>query len=160
MSSSAPQVVTASAAGALVTLTAAAEGASTIRVTASDPGGQSAARSFTVTVAARAPFTDDPIVPGATPVRAVHFTELRTRIDALRAGAGLVRFSWADPVLRGGPQQVRRVHLLELREALAEAYRAAGRAVPRWTNPALAAGTTPIRAVHLMELRSAAVALE
>ena len=160
VSSSAPQVVTARAADALVTLTAVAEGASTIRVTAGDPHGRSATRSFTVTVAARASFTDDPIVAGATPVRAVHFTELRTRIDALREAGGLVRFSWADPVLRAGATQVRRVHLLELREALAEAYRAAGRAAPRWTDASLAAGSTPIRAAHLMELRAAVLALE
>ena len=34
--------------------------------------------------------------------KAVHFTELRTRIDALRSAAGLLPFSWTDPVLRAG----------------------------------------------------------
>ena len=73
---------------------------------------------------------------GVTPVRAVHFTELRTRIDALREAAGLGRFRWTDPVLRAGVTPVRLVHLLELREALAAAYAAAGRAPPRWTDAA------------------------
>ena len=102
--SSAPGVVTVSEAGAGVTLTAVSEGTATIRVTATDPGGLSAAQSFTVTVGAteRVPFTDDPIVPGVTPIKAVHFTELRTRIGALRSAAGLPRFSWTDPVLRPG----------------------------------------------------------
>ena len=157
-SSSAPQVVTVRATGARVALTALQEGAATIRVTATDPGGLSAVQSFAVTVTTSAPFTDDPIVPGATPVRAVHFTELRARIDALRSAAGLARFSWTDPVLRAGVTPVRGVHLLDLRAALAEAYVAGGRPAPRW-NDAAPAGA-PIRAAHLMELRGAVVSLE
>ena len=118
-SSSAPQVVTASVTGAFVMLAAASEGAATIRVTATDPGGLSATQPFTVTVEASvsAPFTDHPIRPGVTPVKAVHFTEFQTRIDALRSTAGLLRFSWTDPVLRAGVTRVRGVHLLELRAA-------------------------------------------
>ena len=162
VSSSAPRVVTASAAGARVTLTAAGEGTATIRVTATDPGRLSATQSFTVTVSTTvsAPFTDDPLQPGVTPVKAVHFTELRTRIDALRRAAGLLRFSWTDPVLRAGVTRVRRVHLLELRSALAEAYAATGRAAPRWTGVLRASGWTPIRALHVTELRAAVLALE
>ena len=160
-SSSAPDVVTVAAAGARVTLTAAGVGAATIRVTAADPGGLSAAQSFTAAVAGGPPgsFTDDPIRPGVTPVRAVHFMELRARIDGLRQAAGLAPFGWTDPVLTAGTP-VRLVHLVELREALAAAYTAAGRAVPRWTDAAPTAGTTPIRAAHLMELRAAVTALE
>ena len=161
VSSSAPRVVAAQAAGARVTLAAVGEGTAAIRVTATDPGGLSATQAFTVTVTAmRVPFTDDPIVPGVTPIKAVHFTELRTRIDALRSTGGLARFSWTDPVLRPGVTRVRRVHLLELRQALAEAYTAAGRAAPRWTDTSPAAGTTPIRALHVTELRAAVLALE
>ena len=71
-SSSAPDVVTVRAAGGRVTLTAVGEGAAAIRVTATDPGGLSAAQSFRVTVtAAPAPFTDDPIRPGVTPIKAI-----------------------------------------------------------------------------------------
>ena len=162
VSSSTPQVVTASIAGARVTLTAVSEGASTIRVTATDPGGLGATQSFTVTVSTTVSgsFTDDPIQPGVTPVRAVHFRELRSRIDALRAGTGLGRFAWTDPVLRAGVTPVRRVHLLELRSALAEAYSAAGRAAPRWTDASPVGGSTPIRAAHVTELRAAVLALE
>ena len=161
VSSSAPRVVAAQAAGARVTLTAVSEGTATIRVTATDPGGLNATQAFSVTVAAMAvPFTDDPIVPGVTPIKAVHFTELRTRIDALRSAEGLARFSWTDPVLRPGVTRVRRVHLVELRQALAEAYSAAGRTTPRWTDASPAAGSTPIQAAHLTELRAAVLALE
>ena len=162
VSSSALRVVTASAAGARVMLTAVGEGTATIRVTATDPGGLSATQSFTVTVSTTVSgsFTDDPLQPGVTPVKAVHFTELRTRIDALRSPAGLPRFSWTDPVLRAGVTPVRRVHLLELRSALSEAYQAAGRSAPRWTDASQAVGSTPIRAAHLTELRAAVLALE
>ena len=135
-------------------------GRATIRVTATDPGGLNATQSFAVAVSESVRVTDDPIRPGVTPVRAVHFTELRTRIDALRREAGLGSFAWTDPVLKAGVTRVRLAHLLELREALAAAYAAAGRSVPRWTDAAPVGGTTPIRAVHLMELRAAVVGLE
>ena len=85
-SSSAPSVVSAGRAGARVTQTAAAPGRAVIEVTAADPAGLSATQTFAARVTA--PFTDDPIRPGVTPVRAVHFTELRARIDALRGGGG------------------------------------------------------------------------
>ena len=156
--SSAPDVVTARAAGTRVTLAPVGAGMATIEVTATDPDGLSATQSFQVQVTA--PFTDDPIVPGVTPVRAVHFTELRGRIDVLRSEAGLARFRWTDPELRAGVTRVRRVHLLELRAALVEAYSASGRAAPRWTDASPAAGSTPIRALHLTELRAAVLALE
>ena len=156
--SSAPDVVTVRVAGARVTLAAAGVGTATIEVTATDPDGLSATQSFRVRVTA--PFTDEPIQPGVTPVRAVHFTELRARIDALRELAGLGRFRWTDPVLRPGVTPVRLLHLLELRSALGAAYAASGRAVPRWTDAAPATGVTAVRAVHLMELRGAVLALE
>ena len=105
-------------------------------------------------------FTDDPIRPGVTSVKAIHFTELRMRIDVLRREAGLVPFPWTDAALTTGVTSVRRTHLLELREALAAAYSAMGQAAPGWTDAATVAGATPIKAVHLMELRVAVIALE
>ena len=160
VSSSAPDVVTVGLAGARLTLTSVGAGTAAIGVTATDPHGLSATASFTVTVAMPGTFTDDPIRPGATPVRVVHFAELRTRIDALRRRASLAPFAWTDPVLAPGVTPVRLAHLLELREAVAAAYAAAGRPAPRWTDAAPTAGTTPIRAAHLMELRAAVLALE
>ena len=157
-SSAAPNVVAVRTAGARVTLLAATLGRAAIRVTAADPGGLSVVQSFTVTVTA--PFTDDPLRPGVTPVRAVHFTELRTRIDALRREAGLAEYAWTDPVLTAGVTPVRLTHLLELRQALAETYAAVGQATPRWTDASPQAGATRIRAVHVTELRAAVAALE
>ena len=162
-SSSAPQVVRVSAAGPRLTLTAVSGGEAAVQVTATDPDGLGATQSFVAVVTATtagARFTDDLLRPGVTPVRAVHFMELRARIDLLREAAGLGRQRWTDPVLRVAVTPVRLVHLLELRSALEAAYRAAGRPAPRWTDPAPARGRTPIRAAHLTELRNAVAALE
>ena len=161
-SSSAPHLVTAQVAGARVRLTAVGAGTATILVTAADPGGLSATQSFTATVTrtAAGSFTDHPIVAGVTPLKAVHFAELRSRIDGVREAAGLPRFGWMDPVLQPGVTPVRLVHLVELRSAVARAYAAAGLSAPSWTDASPTAGETPIRAVHLMELRAAVVALE
>ncbi|MCY4506677.1 MAG: M12 family metallo-peptidase, partial [Acidobacteria bacterium] len=158
VSSSAPDVVAVRALGPGVTLTAVGFGRAAIEVTATDPGGLSATRTFEVVVTA--PFTDDPLQPGVTPIKAVHFMELRARIDALRSRGGLSAFRWTDPIIQAGVTPVKLVHLLELRDALAAAYLAAGRAAPHWTEAAPVAETTPIRAAHLTELRAAVVALE
>ena len=158
--SSSPGVAAVSVWYSTVTVTPTAVGTTTVTATATDPGGLNAVQSFRVTVTppANRPFTDHPIVPGVTPVRAVHFTELRTRIDGLRAGAALTRYPWTDRVLRAGVTPVRLVHLAELRTALTDAYRAAGRPAPRWTD--VGGGGAPIRAAHVTELRAAVVVLE
>jgi len=162
VSSSARGIVAVRSAGNVVNLTAVGIGRATIDVTATDPGGLSVAGAFSATVTATGVvrFTDGTIRPGVTPVRAVHFTELRARIDALRNQAALRPFRWTDPVIRAGTTRVRLAHLVELREALADAYAAAGRQAPQWTDPAPVAGSTPIRATHVTELRGAVTALE
>lgn len=106
-----------------------------------------------------AAFTDNPLRSGTTPIKPIHFTELRMRIDALRRASGLAPFHWTDAVLIAGVTPVRIAHLVELRQALAAAYTAAGETVPVWTD-ATVTGATPIRAAHLMELRVAVIALE
>ena len=161
--SSAPAVARARATGSRVALTPVAPGASSITVTATDAAGPdgSAAQRFVVTVVGSATaFTDHPLRPGVTPVRAVHLLELRARTDRVRAGLGLPAFGWTDPVLTPRATPVRRVHLAELRTALDQAYRASGRPPPRYTDPAVQAGATVIAAAHVMELRAAVVALE
>ena len=158
--SSSPGVAVAAVSGNNVTVMPAGTGTATVRVTATDAEGSNttASQSFAVTVVAR--FTDHPIVPGETPVRAVHFTELRSRIDGLRTRAGLAVYDWTDPVLGAGVTAVRLVHLLEMRSALAGAYAAVGRQTPSWSDAATVARQTPIQAVHLMELRAAVIVLE
>ena len=105
-------------------------------------------------------FTDDPLVPGVTPVRAVHLLELRSRIDGLRLRAGLPAFGWTDAKIEPGVTPARAVHLLELRSALGAAHAAAGRPAPGHTDAAVKPGATAMRALQLQELRGAVAALE
>ena len=156
--SSAPAVATVAVSGSTVSVRGVAAGPTRITVTGTDIGGSNttARLRFGVTVRAEATFTDDPIQPGVTPIRALHFTELRDRIDLLRTAAGLGRFAWTERVLAAGVTPVRLAHLLELRSAVAGAYAAAGVSTPRWTDTAPVEGTPPIRA----ELREAVKRLE
>jgi len=131
--------------------------------TSAASNGSTSSRSGTLTIAGqtftvsqRAQFTDDPIVPGTTVVKAVHFQEMRDRIDLLRADRGLGAFGWTTSSLNGAV--VAAVHMQELRDALAAVYAADGVASPTYTNGA-AAGTT-VRAVDITELRAAIVAIE
>jgi hypothetical protein len=112
----------------------------------------------TLTVTEPPPFTDPVLLSASTPVRAVHITELRLRIDAVRAGLGLPGYSWTDPSLVG--VAVKGTHIVEMRAALGQAYAAAKVPPPAYTDPAFASGATAIKAVHISELRAAVVALE
>ena len=118
-----------------------------------------AGHRVTVFQASPTEWTDHPIRRGVTPVRAIHFLELRERIDALRTRASLPAFGWTDPVLTPGVTAIEQVHLTELRTALAAAYDAAGRPGPAYTDAARLGGAL-IREAHLMELRAAVLALE
>ena len=99
-----------------------------------------------------ASFTDDPLIPGVTAVRAIHVQELRDRISALHLAAGLGVVSWTDPTLAPLVTGVGVVHINELRTALEAVYIAASRLPPDYTNATLARGSA-IRAIDLMELR-------
>jgi len=108
-------------------------------------------------------FSDASLIAGATPVRAIHFTELRTRINVLRRRFGLQTFAWTDVSLVGVP--VRAEHLQQLRQALHQAYAAAidsGVSVspPVFTDDPAIPGQSIIRARHIEELRAAVVLLE
>ena len=133
-----------------------APGSYSITVTASDGQAQGSA-TFTVTVVAQ--FTDDPLVPGVHSMRAIHITELRQRIDALRAARGLPAVIWMDPVIVAGVTQVRVAHITAMRTALNGVYSAQGRAAPVYVDPSLTPGM-PIKAAHISELRAAVLAAE
>jgi hypothetical protein len=111
-------------------------------------------------VALGSTFTDDPLVAQSTIAKGVHITELRVRIDALRAACGLPAFSWTDGSLIPGQTLIYATHIVELRNALNEAYDSAGRARPAYTDATIVPGVTTIKAIHLMELREAIIGLE
>ena len=102
-------------------------------------------------------FLDAPLTSGAL-VRAVHFIELRARIDILRVVYGLAPYAWTDPTIEPGVT-VRATHLTDLRTALQQAYLAAGQTPPSFSE-SITPGATLIRATHIEELQTAVIALE
>jgi RHS repeat-associated protein len=99
-------------------------------------------------------FTDDPIQPGITTVRAQHLDELRACVNALRAQVLLPAATWTDASPQPQQTWVRAVHVLELRSALADVYGARGKISPAYTDATLSAQVTFIRAVHITEIRN------
>src|SRR5207249_4620298 len=97
-------------------------------------------------------FTDDPIVAGVTPIRAVHITELRQTIDQFRAYAGLSPSAWTDPTITAGVTIVRAVHVLELRARFDEALNRLAWGASAYTDPTLTGSF--VRATHVSELRT------
>jgi hypothetical protein len=96
-------------------------------------------------------FTDDPLVPGTTVVKRVHFDEARLLVNVLRASAGLPPFSFDGTY--PGPF-IRASHLASLRTALTEARQVLGMDPPTFTDAATPG--TRIKAVHLVEIRQQA----
>ena len=160
VASSVPAVATAVVAGSQAAVTPVSAGMATVTVTATDTGVSSAMQQFAVAVVAPRTFTDHPVRPGTTPIKAVHFRELRERIAILRARWGLPEVEWTDPTLVAGVTPVKRTHLTELRFALDAVYDAVRRPRPAHTDALVAAGVTAIKAAHIMELRNAVLVLE
>jgi hypothetical protein len=102
-------------------------------------------------------FTDDPLVPGRTVVRAIHILELRARIDATRVAHALAPYTWSDGTLTD--VTIRAVHIRELRDALDQVYTAVALEPPVYTDSPLFSGTV-VKAAHISELRAALVAVE
>lgn len=107
--------------------------------------------------AAGAAFSDDPLSADASTIKAVHITELRSRIDLARAALLLGPYPYADAIVTG-TTLINAQHIVDLRTALAQAYAANGAMPPAYTDPVLTSGM-PIRAAHITELRAAVVGL-
>lgn len=104
-------------------------------------------------------FTDEPVAAGTTLIQAVHITELRARIDALRIRFGLLQFIWTNPTPVAGSTMLQATYVIEMRAALNGVYTRAGRPLPIYAAPAPTIGGA-IPALHVSELRSAVLALE
>jgi len=96
-------------------------------------------------------FTDDPLVAEVDVVRAVHLTQLRTAVNAVRAAAGLAAATWTDSSPAG--VAIKRVHITQLRSALTPALTALGKSSPSYTDASLTTATV-VKAVHFQELRN------
>ena len=103
-------------------------------------------------------FSDPRLTSQVTPVRAVHITELRGRIQALRSRFGLGAYPFSDDPLSAGTP-IRAAHVTQLRLALADVYVAAKRAVPMYSDSTVTSGMT-IKAAHIAELRAGVLGIE
>jgi hypothetical protein len=103
-------------------------------------------------------FTDPSLGPGTT-IKAAHFAELRTAVDAVRALAGLGGGSYTtDPTINAGVT-IKAAHLTELRTALDQARASVIPPMPLpaifYTTPNIVAGTTTtISAPDINDLRN------
>jgi hypothetical protein len=97
-------------------------------------------------------FTDDPLVAQTTQVKAVHLTELRTAVNAVRTLAVLGAASWTDNAPAG--VDIKAVHVTELRSALAAARTPLGLSVLIYTNLTLNAQSSIVNAIDFTELRN------
>ncbi len=94
----------------------------------------------------------DAILNSAIPIKAIHLTELRTAVNAMRAAAGLSAATFTDPSPTSATL-IKRVHIVELRSALDEARAALGLPAISYTDPTITQNVTTAKAAHWMELR-------
>lgn len=95
-------------------------------------------------------FTDDPL---AGSVKALHVTQLRTAVDAVRTLAGLAGGSYTDPTLTTTVTPVRAAHVTDLRSALDTARAVLTLSTLSYADT-ITASTTVIKASHLTEVRN------
>ena len=100
----------------------------------------------TFTVTQMAAFTDDPLEPNVTAIRAVYVMELRARIDTLLVGT----YTWTDHPIIAGTTVFRWLYVSEMQEALDQAYDEKGAMHLAYTAGGVGA---PIRAIYINELR-------
>jgi RHS repeat-associated protein len=98
-------------------------------------------------------FTDpDLLASGGVAIKALHITELRSAIDALRVRLGSSVFSWQTAAASGGP--IKADPILEMRTALDQVL--GPPAAPGYS--AGLAQYQPVLAIHIQELRNRVVA--
>jgi hypothetical protein len=93
-------------------------------------------------------FTDAPLTAGTT-IKAVHLSQLRTAVDAVRLLAALGAGGYSDAAVPG--TRIRAVHVTELRSALDPARAALSLSALGYTDPMLAG--IVVKAVHFQQLR-------
>ena len=131
--------------------------AGTVSIDVTTTGGTATLSSaFTFTGAL---FTDDPLQAGTTPLKALHITELRSRIDTLRARYGLAAYAWTNTTPVPASTTIQAAHINELRSALQDVYAAAGLAAPVYSVPTVTASSATMRASIITELRAAVSAI-
>jgi hypothetical protein len=93
----------------------------------------------------------NPVLLGVA-VKAVHFTELRGAVNAVRVLAGLSSYAFTDVTLSGGVL-IKAMHLTELRAALDSARASLTLPAMIHAHPTVTAGASVIAAADVSELR-------
>jgi PKD repeat protein len=119
------------------------------RVYAVNASGERSEASNT-DIAATFTFTDPVLTAGSTPIKALHFTELRQAINAIRSAVGLQPATWTDTTLSN--QLIRAVHMQELRTNLDQALALIDPSAAIYTDNPVVIGIT-VKKAHLEELR-------
>jgi hypothetical protein len=98
-------------------------------------------------------FTDPTLTAGTTNTKLVHFTELLTAVNAVRAMVPQSAIVFTAPT-PSTSVTVRRQHVIDLRTALDDARFSLALSTLTYTDPTITAGTTQIKAAHVTELRN------
>jgi N-acetylneuraminic acid mutarotase len=99
-------------------------------------------------------FTDSTLMVGSTLIKAVHITELRTAVDAVRTLAGIGGYSFTDSTLRAGLTMAYAVHITDLRTGLNAARTTLNLTPLVYTDTELTPNSTLIKAAHIDDLRN------
>lgn len=102
-------------------------------------------------------FTDPVLAAQSTPVKAVHITELRKAVDAVRKlanGGNANGFNYTDPAVTAQSTAVKRIHIIDLRNALNPARSTLGLPALSYTDQTITPQSTRVKAVHFAELRN------
>lgn len=97
--------------------------------------------------------------PNRTTIKATHFQEVASAVNAVRAAAGLGSFTWSDPQGRVPASGVLILgsHLKDLRDGLNQAYSTLGLTPPTYTDQGQGTTQPPpgtaVRKAHIDELR-------
>jgi hypothetical protein len=97
-------------------------------------------------------FTDDPLNTGIV-AKAVHVTELRTAVNAMRTAAGIGVQTFTDSPLTAGTP-IKALHISQLRTALDQARSALGLGGIAYVDPAITPGVTVLKMAHIVDLRN------
>ncbi|MGZ8850252.1 MAG: hypothetical protein ACXW3E_08050, partial [Thermoanaerobaculia bacterium] len=87
-----------------------------------------------------------------TPIKAIHISELRTAVAAMRVAAVLSAPTFTDPSLPG--TIIKRIHVSEIRTFLDAARSTIGLPAIGYTDSTLSTGVTLVKAAHIQELRN------
>lgn len=98
-------------------------------------------------------FTDPVLTSQVTNVKAVHFTELLTAVNAVRTLAGLSAASFTSPAPAANGN-VLGAHITDLRNGLNPARSTLGLSALSYTDPTITAGSTIVKKAHIDELRA------